>query len=212
MKAIDAISSSLLLTGCVYAAGVSQNNAFMRSFGVSPEFSQPPVDKIFYDGGLIVFEAFYEHLLLSLFITTGVIIVIAVVVCIAVIAFGSKKCVYRVFSRISEFTSSYWRFVPVGAFVLIYFIFLTFMSYKNGQDDGRKLADGFIDKCHVIEAKNLPKDGGLACAFRKDRDSIWYYRLSANGLMTNSALLAEVGAISYLPPKSIGRNSTSESD
>ncbi|WP_147479700.1 hypothetical protein [Pseudomonas amygdali] len=58
MKIVEPISSALLITGCVYSAGISQNSAFMREFGVNPEFSQPSIDKILYDGGLITFEIF----------------------------------------------------------------------------------------------------------------------------------------------------------
>lgn len=200
MKIIEPISSALLLTGCVYSAGISQNNAFMRSFGVSPEFSQPAIDKIFYDGGLITFEIFYKHLT---WITFGLLTTFAFLAIFISYAALTRK--WHLITVIKNKTTTCYSTIapstPVGLITLLYIIFLCFSSYQKGQNIGVKLSDTFLDRCYTVIIKDK-KDTISACAFRKDRDSIWYYQFNDGEIKINSRILTEIGQITYLEPKS----------
>jgi hypothetical protein len=199
MKVIEPVSSALLLTGCVYSAGISQNNAFMRSFGVSPEFSQPAIDKIFYDGGLITFEVFYNHIILAAFafltlstLATTLILYIIFAKGIQTLKNQKKFLLYS----LTTITPA----IPIGLITLLYIIFLCFASYQKGQVIGVKLSEKFLERCYWVVVKDK-KDSVQACAFRKDRDSIWYYQINDGDIKINSKLLTEVGQVTYLQPQ-----------
>lgn len=198
MKIVEPISSALLITGCVYAAGISQNSAFMREFGVNPEFSQPPVDKILYDGGLITFEIFYNHLKLAALVV-ALLIAVFVVVWIVTKFFSGNAGLLGLSGCISGIkkVASY---APVGLLLLLYIIYLCFASYQKSQDVGVKLSETFMDRCHWVVLKDK-ESTTKACAFRKDKDSIWYYNIKGSEININSKLLTEVGQVTYLEPE-----------
>jgi len=199
MKVIEPVSSALLLTGCVYAAGVSQNNSFMRSFGVNPEFSQPSIDKIFYDGGLITFEIFYSHLVYAFWFICSFFGVLVAALLIFVMINGFKYFV-GLYNQAKPGLSFCCSLIPTGALILIYIIFLSFTSFQKGQTDGIKLSQTFIERCHWIEFTQDAKPE-RACAFRKDKDSIWYYKINSDGIKINSKLLSSAKEITYLEPE-----------
>lgn len=198
MKIVEPISSALLITGCVYSAGTSQNSAFMREFGINPEFSQPPVDKILYDGGLITFEVFYGHLIYVSLLALVVLVLLAV-------SWGVAGCMGRAPARLTVLdyvnkAKSALAYVPVGFLLLLYIVYLCFASYEKSQDVGVKLSEMFIERCHWVVLNS--KDGTTkACAFRKDKDSIWYYNIKVGGLDVSSKLLTELGQVTYLEPQ-----------
>lgn len=199
MKIVEPISSALLITGCVYVAGISQNSAFMREFGVNPEFSQPSVDKILYDGGLITFEIFYGHLKLS-----------AVILLFVSAMLVAAWLAYRLFFNITLFSGVVGRmrnvtavlsYVPLGFLLLIYIMYLCFSSYQRSQEVGVKLSETFMESCHWVVLKDKDETT-KACAFRKDKDSIWYYKVNGGRVDVNSKLLTELGQVTYLEPQS----------
>lgn len=200
MKIIEPISSALLLTGCVYAAGISQNSAFMREFGINPEFSQPSIDKIFYDGGLIAFEIFYGHLKI-LFISVVAILVVLLAIWGAVKAFAPAS-IMAVFSKSFNKVVAFSSYVPAGFILLLYIIFLCFSSYQKSQEVGVRLSETFMERCHWVILKDK-EDSVKACAFRKDKDSIWYYTVKGGDLSVSSKLLSDLGQVTYLEPKEI---------
>lgn len=198
MKIVDPISSALLLTGCIYAAGTSQNNSFMREFGINPEFSQPSIEKTLYDGGLITFEIAYNHATIIFFIFAVLLSVIIAAITIKKFTshlnflFPSSATVNKFYSITSK--------TPLGLCLLAYIMYLSFTSFQKGQDDGVKLALTFIERCHWIEIKEK-NEMTKACAFRKDKDSIWYYQIEATGPKKNSKLLSSTSGITYLEPE-----------
>lgn len=204
MKIIEPLSSALLLTACVYSAGVAQSDAFMHAFGINPAFSQPSIDKIFYDGGLITFEIFYNHLKLiksALKIALPIAFILAITT-LSILFFTNKitasiQATKKIMPVISWFFTS-----ALGVTALIYLIYLTFASFTKAQGDGERLALTFTNTCHAVTLKK-DKDTIDGCAFRKDRDSIWYFTVEENTPRVNSKLLSEVDQISYLPPKEI---------
>ncbi|MGW7772144.1 hypothetical protein ACTWM0_04280 [Pseudomonas machongensis] len=199
MKVVEPLSSALLITACVYVAGISQYSELMRFFGVNPAFSQPAIDKIFYDGGLITFEVFMGHLW---FFVVCVLIAAIIVVCIVFLrSYGDKTIRVYYFSvvcqslrRISEFLDG-----CSGLVVFIYLIFLTFASYEKAKIDGEKVGQSFISVCHAVE---LRKDGKTlkGCAFSKDRDAIWFYSIDDGDLKAKSKPLSELDQITYFDP------------
>jgi hypothetical protein len=198
MKIVDPISSALLITGCVYTAGTGQNSAFMREFGINPEFSQPSVDKILYDGGLITFEVFYYHLQLIALLSFVTIIVLAAI-------WGAAKFL-RPSSAIANAPNHFKKiknampYIPLGLILLLYIVYLCFSSYQKSQEVGVKLSEAFMESCHWVILKDK-ESTTKACAFRKDKDSIWYYNIKDGGLNINSKLLTELGQITYMEPK-----------
>jgi hypothetical protein len=199
MKIIEPISSALLLTGCVYSAGISQNNAFMRSFGVNPEFSQPAIDKIFYDGGLITFEIFYTHILYATASLLTLVILTSFFTCYIAFTKGLQG-IKKTRTAVSNFLTTINPMIPAGIITLLYIVFLCFASYQKGQITGVKLSEKFLERCYWIIVKDK-KDSIKACAFRKDRDSIWYYQLNDGDVKINSKLLTDVGQVTYLQPE-----------
>ncbi|MGN8346887.1 hypothetical protein ACLEJQ_25120 [Pseudomonas sp. SMV71] len=199
MKVIEPISSALLLTGCVYSAGISQNNAFMRSFGVNPEFSQPAIDKIFYDGGLITFEIFYNHIIYAAIILLALTITTSTFILYMALTKGLQS-IKRIHPSFLNICTTITPLIPIGTITLLYIIFLCFASYQKGQITGVKLSQKFLEQCYWVEVKDK-KDSTKACAFRKDRDSIWYYQLNDGDIKINSKLLTEVGQVTYLQPE-----------
>lgn len=195
MKIIEPVSSALLITGCVYAAGFSQNSAFMHYFGVNRAFSQPAIDKIFYDGGMITFELFVTHLFVVLMLF------IALVVGLFVVAVLKKKpflnFVGEAYDRASPLFFAFGKLAGFAS--LLYLIMLTYFSFYKGQVDGEKVAKVFVDTCHQV----VIKQGGAevkGCAFNKDRDSIWYYTVDGGIPEASSKLLSELDQIKYLDP------------
>lgn len=200
MKIVEPISSALLITGCVYSAGTSQNSAFMREFGINPEFSQPPVDKILYDGGLIVFEVFYGHLICVALLALLVLLLLA-------FSWGVARYVGCAPRRVAVLdyickVRSALAYVPVGFLLLLYMVYLCFASYEKSQGVGIKLSEMFIEQCHWV-VLNSKEGTTKACAFRKDKDSIWYYNIKTGGLDVSSKLLTEIGQVTYLEPQKI---------
>ena len=197
MKIIEPVSSALLITGCVYAAGFSQNSAFMHYFGVNRAFSQPAIDKIFYDGGMITFELFVIHLF-SVFL-----LFVAVFIGLLFAALIMRKPLFtlfgEVYDKLSPVLSAFGKLAGFAS--LLYLIMLTYLSFYKGQADGEKMAKVFLDTCHLVAIK---QDGleAKGCAFNKDRDSIWYYTLDGGVPEANSKLLSELDQIKYLPPVS----------
>ncbi|MFW9267896.1 hypothetical protein ACLK1G_11930 [Pseudomonas sp. NR3] len=198
MKIVEPISSALLITGCVYAAGTSQNSAFMREFGINPEFSQPSIDKILYDGGLITFEIFYDHLRLMSLLTF--IIIVFLTATWATAKFMSPgSAIANAPSHFNQIKSAL-QYTPVGLLLLLYIIFLCFSSYQKSQEVGIKLSETFMESCHWVILKDK-ENTTKACAFRKDKDSIWYYNIKDGNLNINSKLLTELGQVTYLEPQ-----------
>lgn len=197
MKIIEPISSALLITGCIYAAGISQNNAFMREFGINPEFSQPPIDKILYDGGLVTFEIFYTHSKLLCVIATVAVLLLLFTWLVAKKRFpNSRLAALANYTRFFEKT--YNRF-PFGLALLFYIGLLCFSSFHKSQTIGIKLAETFIDRCHWVEIEQQGQQS-KACAFRKDKDSIWFYTIDTGDLKIGSKLLSELSEITYFEP------------
>ncbi|WP_430491871.1 hypothetical protein [Pseudomonas fulva] len=198
MKIIEPISSALLITGCIYAAGISQNSAFMREFGINPEFSQPSIDKILYDGGLITFEIFYDHLKwLSLI---AIITFTLLAATWAVARYTSPgSTIGNALNHLNKTYSALER-IPIGLLLLLYIVYLCFSSYQKSQEVGVKLSETFIERCHWVVLKDK-ETTNKACAFRKDKDSIWYYNIKDGDLSINSKLLTELGQITYLEPQ-----------
>lgn len=199
MKIIEPLSSALLLTGCVYAAGIAQNSAFMRVFGINPAFSQPAIDKIIYDGGLITFELFVRHLII---LSLTIIALAAIITTIITVKKLIKKIPIKTAATpIMHLIQSILETLNKASSVLAlsYLIILTFLSYEKAQEDGKIIAGTFISTCHtVVIEKESNKTKG--CAFNKDRDSIWYYTTNKDQPMTNSKLLSEIDQITYLDP------------
>jgi len=202
MKLIEPLSSALLVTGCVYSAGVAQNSAFMRYFGVNPAFSQPAIDKIFYDGGLITFELFVRHVIIACLI----LFVSAIFVVGGVVVWSRLKRlpVRQGISAVKSFAKiAYGYLVGLSGFAsLLYLIALTFFSYEKAQVDGEKIAEAFVDTCHVVVIQK-GADQIKGCAFNKDRDSIWYYTVVGDAPKTSSKLLSELDQITYLDPQEL---------
>lgn len=198
MKIIEPVSSALLMTGCVYAAGVSQNSAFMRQFGVNPEFSQPSVDKILYDGGLVTFEMFYGHLK---FISgcAALIVVVGLFVWMF-LKYSGRGFGGGSFPRILAGGKQIIEHAPVGFLLLIYMVYLCFSSYQKSQEIGVKLSEVFMDNCHWVILKDK-ENSVKACAFRKDKDSIWYYNIKNKEVGVSSKLLTDVAQVTYLEPQ-----------
>lgn len=199
MKIIEPLSSALLVTGCVYAAGISQNSALMRFFGINPVFSQPAIDKIFYDGGLVTFEIFSHHLVFlfsaTLVILPSSLITIAIISSIKGFTFASG--INWVTDKINLAINSTRKLS--GLIFLTYLIILTLTAYNKAKDDGDKIAQSFLDTCHkvIIEKDNKKTEG---CAFNKDRDSIWIYTIKGENFRTSSKPLSELDQIIYLDP------------
>ena len=196
MKVVEPVSSALLITACVYAAGVSQNNAFLRSFRLSPEFSQPALDKIFYDGGIILYEILYRMLYkAALYVTIHAASTLAIIILISLIL--RKISTTRFSVNLTTFFRtlvSWSSFFFIGALM-----FLSFAAYEKGQTDGAKIAQIYLSKCYEIKVTSGEKTS-TGCAFRKDKDSIWYY--TTNGeFKVFSETLAETSKIEYLEPK-----------
>ncbi|UPK85605.1 hypothetical protein [Pseudomonas sp. A2] len=198
MKIVEPISSALLITGCVYAAGTSQNSAFMREFGINPEFSQPSIDKILYDGGLITFEIFYGHLKLFFLLYFIIAILLAVAWSVAKLT-SPGSAIANIPSYFGQIKSAL-QYTPLGFLLLLYIIYLCFSSYQKSQEVGIKLSETFIERCHWVILKDK-ESTTKACAFRKDKDSIWYYNIKDGDLNINSKLLTELGQVTYLEPQ-----------
>lgn len=202
MKIIEPISSALLVTGCVYVAGISQSSALMYYFGVNPAFSQPSIDKIFFDGGLITFELFVRHLLLFLLFIFGLLIGVVIGVLCRAKGNGVLRCdyfrsIYRywnvLYPKLSNFS---------GPVILIYLIFLTFSSYSKGVIDGERVGQTFVSVCHAVELSK--GDSSIkGCAFSKDRDLIWFYTIEDGEPRANSKLLSELDKIVYFEPAAL---------
>ncbi|GIZ13644.1 hypothetical protein [Pseudomonas sp. NCCP-436] len=205
MKIIEPISSSVFITACAYAAGVSHNNAFMRKFGVDPEFSQPSIEKALYDGGVITFEVFYGHLMAMLnFAASGIGLSILAVAALGVIALllWNRRRIPQLKEKLLEFSTLLGAFTPIGLIGISYIIFLTFSAFNKGTEKGEELALKFIKTCQWIEM-NKGKEKHKACAFKKDDNAIWYFELETAGSKTEAKQLSELDSISYLTPQKL---------
>lgn len=195
MKVVEPVSSALLITACVYSAGVSQNNAFLRSFKLSPEFSQPAIDKILYDGGLILYELLWSGVLrVASYIATHP---ISLLISLIILFFAIRKifgtwplAIKRIVTAVSNLSS-------IGFIGLL--VALSFFSYEKGQVDGAKIAAIYLSKCYEVRISSDDKTS-TGCAFRKDKDSIWYYKID-DTFKVYSETLTETSKIEYLPPR-----------
>jgi hypothetical protein len=178
MRIIEPVSSALLLTSCIYVAGISQNNAFLKEFGMNPELSQPEVPKALYDGGIITLEVFWRNVeTISDYLW----------LLLPIIVIGALLFLYRELDPIKRFNAclvyaknKYVKYNPTSYFLLSYIIYLTFTSYGAGKADGIELAKLQKSSCRYSEI--VGQDYRVkACVFRKDRDLIWYYIRNSNG-------------------------------
>jgi hypothetical protein len=200
MKVVEPVSSALLITACVYAAGTSQNNAFLRSFRLSPEFSQPTLDKVFYDGGMIIYEILYRMLYnAALYLTVHVASTLAIIILLALLL---KKLSSSRFS--ANLTSALKTIAGWSSLIFIgALVYLSFAAYEKGQADGARIAQIFLSKCFEIKVTSGEKTS-TGCAFRKDKDSIWYYTTDGDGeIKVFSETLTETSKIEYLKPRAI---------
>lgn len=205
MKIIEPISSSVFITACAYAAGVSHNNAFMREFGVDPEFSQPSIEKALYDGGIITFEVFYGHLTAILsFATsvTGLIILATATLGITAVLLRHRGRLPQLKQKALELSTLLGAFTPIGLIGISYIIFLTFSAFNKGAENGQELAMKFIKTCQWVEMSK-GKDKHKACAFKKDDNAIWYFELETAGSKAEAKQLSELDSISYLKPQKL---------
>ena len=201
MRFVEPISSAVLVTACVYSAGISQNNAFLRAFNLHPEFSQPALDKILYDGGIIfcdiifsylvhVSEFFFAHPYSSLI---GFLIV--VFVCRNMISRNVYTALAKLMNIVGEWS---------GALLVVALFFMTFAAYDKGQEDGVKIAKILLGSCYEVKVTSDNKTS-TGCAFRKDKDSIWYY--TSNGeFKVFSETLSETSKVEYTKPLSRNDN------
>lgn len=196
MKVVEPVSSALLITACVYSAGISQNNSFLRTFNLSPEFSQPALDKIFYDGGIILYEILYRALYnITFFLTVHAASTLATII---VIAFLLRRVSQTRFSTTITNTIT-----TLASWSSIFFVaalmYLSFAAYEKGQIDGAKIANIYLTKCYEVRVTS-GETTSTGCAFRKDKDSIWYY--TTNGqFKVFSETLSETSKIEYLEPR-----------
>ena len=205
MKFIEPISSSVLLTACAYAAGISHNNAFMRTFGVDPEFSQPSIEKALYDGGVITFEELYNHCAAVLEIAksnTSIAIISATIAILTGLLIYFRRRLPQIADKLKAASLILGSYTPIGLAGLTYIMFLTFSSFNRAEEKGENLALKFIKNCQWIE---MHKEGETekACAFKKDNDSIWYFTLETAGSKANAKNLSELDSITYLKPEKL---------
>ncbi|BCA30918.1 hypothetical protein [Metapseudomonas otitidis] len=196
MKVIEPISSSVFITACAYAAGISHNNAFMRKFGIDPEFSQPSVEKALYDGGIVTFETFYDHILaVANFAKSGITITI-----LALLALGAAILAAAFRNKLPQakkLISLTINHIPTGLIGIAYFMFLTFSAFNKGAEKGEALAIKFIKTCNWVEMVK-DKEKHRACAFKKDNDAIWYFDIETADSKAEAKQLSELDSITYL--------------
>lgn len=171
MKVTEPVSLALLLTASAYSSGISQNNAFLREFNLSAEFSQPPVEKTLYDGGIILYELIYSYAhSAATFIAGHPTSILATLIVIAILLHVTAK------NSIGKFVTFFTDTLSTCGSLLIVFalVFLSIESFERGQTDGKRLADIFMRNCYEIKITS-EKQTSSGCAFRKDKDSIWYY-------------------------------------
>jgi hypothetical protein len=205
MKIIEPISSSVFITACAYAAGISHNNAFMRKFGIDPEFSQPGIEKALYDGGVITFEVFYEHLTSALnYITSwlGLSVLAIALLGIVTTLFFNRNKIPQLQKKLDDISTLLGAYTPIGLIGIGYIMFLTFSSFNKGAEKGEELAIKFIKTCQWVEM-NKDKEVRKACAFKKDDNAIWYFELETAGSKAEAKQLSELDSITYLTPQKL---------
>lgn len=195
MRFVEPISSAVLVTACVYSAGISQNNAFLRTFNLHPEFSQPALDKLLYDGGIIFCDIIFSYLMSILeFVVAHP---YSSFLGLLVIIFACGKMMSRSTSlklaKISKLVGE-WS----GALLVAILFYMTFAAYDKGQEDGVKIAKILLDNCYEVKVTSDSKTS-TGCAFRKDKDSIWYYT-SKGEFKVFSETLSETSKIEYKKP------------
>lgn len=198
MKVVEPVSSALLLTACVYSAGTSQNNAFLRAFRLSPEFSQPSLDKIFYDGGIILYEILFGFILSIWSIIIDHPIYTLIISFIIIITI-KKITTSRYSPAIKKVVSIVTSWGSIGFIALL--MGLSFIAYEKGQKDGSKIAEIYLKKCYEVRITSDEKTS-TGCAFRKDKDSIWYYTTNKK-FQVFSETLTETKKIEYLSPRPV---------
>lgn len=194
MKFVEPISSAVLITACVYSAGISQNNSFLRTFNLHPEFSQPALDKLLYDGGIIfviLFWVFNEHF--RFFgahpYSSSLAILFVIFMCVK----GTDKAISLKFLRFCRVLGE-WS----GLFLVAALFYMTFAAYDKGQEDGVRIARILLDNCYEVKITS-GSNVSVGCAFRKDKDSIWYY-VSKDKFKVFSETLTEASKIEYTKP------------
>lgn len=195
MRFVEPISSAVLVTACVYSAGISQNNAFLRTFNLHPEFSQPALDKLLYDGGIIFCDIIFSYLMriLEFFVAhpyssfLGLLVIIFV--CGKMISRSTSLKLAKISKLVGEWS---------GALLVAILFYMTFAAYDKGQEDGVKIAKILLDNCYEVKVTSDSKTS-TGCAFRKDKDSIWYYT-SKGEFKVFSETLSETSKIEYTKP------------
>lgn len=195
MKFVEPISSAVLVTACVYSAGISQNNAFLRAFNLHPEFSQPALDKLLYDGGIIFCDIIFSYLvhISGFFLAHPYSSFIGFLVVIFVCRNMISSKVYLKLAKIMKLIGE-WS----GVLLVVALFFMTFTAYDKGQEDGVKIAKILLGSCYEIKVTSDSKTS-TGCAFRKDKDSIWYYS-SSGEFKVFSETLSETSKIEYAKP------------
>nr|WP_288454408.1 hypothetical protein [uncultured Pseudomonas sp.] len=209
MKALEPLSSAFLLTGCIYASGVSQSNSFMRTFGINPELSQPSLEKILYDGGIITFEIVMKHVELAAYT-----VVTAAIIALCILLFSIRSRVKASATRteaeenieflLHKISATCKRLLsfPLSGLLLAYIVLLTFCAHEKAIKDGKTLSISYMKTCYWVEI--ITKDEkDKACAFRKDENAMWYFRITETGSAPESKPLSEIKQINYLPPQKL---------
>lgn len=202
MKVTEPVSLALLLTASAYSSGISQNNAFLREFNLSPEFTQQPVEKTLYDGGIILYELIFTYAQnLASFLSNHPTSLLATLLIVALaLHIVSKNIAGRIVTALTDTVGACGSIIAILALA-----FLSIKSFDKGQIDGKKVAAVFINNCYEIKIVS-EKQTSTGCAFRKDKDSIWYY--SNSDFKIFSEPLTEKLKIEYLkavPRKSDGK-------
>jgi hypothetical protein len=195
MKFVEPISSAVLVTACVYSAGISQNNAFLRTFNLHPEFSQPALDKLLYDGGIIFCDIIFSYLarLAGFFGAHPYSSILGVLL----IIFVCRKMISAsTYLKLSQFMKVLGEWS--GVLLVIILFYMTFAAYDKGQEDGVRIAKILLDNCYEVKVTSDDKTS-TGCAFRKDKDSIWYYT-SKGEFKVYSETLSETSKIEYTKP------------
>ncbi|QXH73823.1 hypothetical protein KSS92_04755 [Pseudomonas atacamensis] len=195
MRFVEPISSAVLVTACVYSAGISQNNAFLRTFNLHPEFSQPALDKLLYDGGIIFCDILFSYLvrILDFFVAHPYSFSLGVLVVIFVWGKMLSKSISHKLANTMRLVGE-WS----GVLLVVVLFYMTFAAYDKGQEDGVKIAKILLDNCYEVKVTSDGKTS-TGCAFRKDKDSIWYYT-SRGEFKVFSETLTETSKIEYAKP------------
>ncbi|MNJ29675.1 hypothetical protein D3C77_242490 [compost metagenome] len=195
MKFVEPISSAVLVTACVYSAGISQNNAFLRAFNLHSEFSQPALDRILYDGGIIFCDIIFGYFKSTYGFLANYPYSIALGL-ITLAIFYRKNIPASLTKKLSDSLNFVVQWS--GALLVLFLFYMTFAAYDKGQEDGLRIAKILLNNCYEIKVTSGDKTS-TGCAFRKDKDSIWYYT-STDKFKVFSETLSETSKVEYSKP------------